>query len=116
MSTTIEQIKQNALEELEERFKAEPDMDYPEDMVSEIADSSVPVYTFELAQIAQSSMDVMLHENELPPAFDGTPTVTNLIATAVYEIVQEDLYEKLYELQQEHEEQQDNEKGMDSTL
>jgi len=108
MSTTIEQIKQNALEELEERFKAEPDMSYPEDMVHEIADSSVPVYTFELAQVAQSSLDVMLHENELPPAFDGSPTVTNLIATAIYELVQEELYEKLYELQQEHANQQDD--------
>jgi len=107
MSITIEQIKSDALEELEDRFKAEPDMAYPEDMVSEISDSSVPVYTFELAQIAQSSMDVMLHDNELPPAFDGTPTVTNLIATAIYELVQEVLYERLYELQQEYEEQQE---------
>ena len=106
MSTTIEQIKQSALDELEERFSAEPDMPYPEDMVSEIADSSVPVYTYELAQVAQASMDVLLHENELPPAFDGSPTVTNLIATAIYELVQESLYERLYELQQEHE--QDN--------
>jgi len=103
--STIEQIKSDALEELEERFKAEPDMPYPEDMVHEIADSSVPVYTYELAKIAQASIDVMLHENELPPAFDGTPTVTNQIATAIYEIVQEGLYEKLNELQQEHEAQ-----------
>jgi len=107
MSTTIEQIKSIAMEELEERFKAEPDMPYPEDMVHEIADSSVPVYTYELAKIAQASIDVMLHENELPPAFDGTPTVTNQIATAIYEIVQEELYEKLNELQQEHEAEQE---------
>jgi len=100
---TIEQIKSNALEELEERFGAEPDMNYPEDMVHEIADGSVPIYTCDLAKVAQTSMDVMLHENELPPAFDGMPTITNQIATAIYEIVQEELYEKLYELQQEHE-------------
>jgi len=101
--STIEQIKSDALRELEERFKAEPDMPYPEDMVHEIADSSVPVYTYELAKVAQASMDVMLHENELPPAFDGAPTITNQIATAIYEIVQQELYDKLYELQQEHE-------------
>jgi len=110
--STIEQIKSDALEELEERFQAEPDMLYPEDMVSEIADSSVPVYTYELAKVAQASMDVLLHENELPPAFDGTPTITNQIATAIYELVQEDLYEKLHELQQEHEAQQ----GQDSAM
>lgn len=108
--STIEQIKSDALEELEARFKDEPDIQYPEDMVSEIADCSVPVYTYELAKIAQSSIDVMLHENELPPAFDGTPTVTNQIATAIYEIVQEELYEKLQELQNEHEASQ--EEGM----
>jgi len=111
--STIEQIKTDALEELEERFKAEPDMPYPEDMVSEIADSSVPVYTYELAKIAQESMDVLLHENELPPAFDGTPTITNQIATAIYEIVQEDLYEKLNELQQEYEAQQEDNNEME---
>jgi len=105
--SSIEQIKLDALEELEERFKAEPDMQYPEGMVSEIADSSVPVYTYELAKIAQASIDVLTHENELPPAFDGAPTITNQIATAIYEIVQEELYEKLNELQQEHEEQQE---------
>jgi len=103
--STIEQIKSVALAELEERFKSEPDMAYPEDMVHEIADGSVPVYTYELAKVAQASMDVMLHENELPPAFDGSPTVTNQIATAIYEIVQEELYERLYEFQQEHEAQ-----------
>ena len=113
--STIEQIKAVALEELNERFKAEPDMAYPEDMVSEIADSSVPVYTYELAQIAQSSMDVMLHENELPPAFDGSPTVTNLIATAIYELVQEVLYERLNELHQEYEEQQEQDNDIDFT-
>ncbi len=103
--STIEEIKADALEELEERFKAEPDMQYPEDMVSEIADSSVPVYTHDLITVAQNSVDVMYHENELGPAFGGEPTIPNIIATAIYEIVQENLYEKLYELQQEHEEQ-----------
>jgi len=115
MSTTIEQIKEIALEELEERFKAEPDMAYPEDMVSEIADSSVPVYTYDLAQVAQSSMDVLLHENELPPAFDGSPTVTNLIATAIYELVQEALYERLHTLQQDYEQQQEQDNDIDFT-
>jgi len=111
--STIEEIKATAISELEERFKADPEMQYPEDMVSEIADSSVPVYTYELAQVAQSSMDVMLHENELPPAFDGTPTITNQVATAIYELVQESLYEKLQELQQEHEAEQDTEVELD---
>jgi len=109
MSTTIEQIKEIAVEELEERFKAEPDMQYPEDMATEITDNSVPVYTHELITIAQNSREVLCHENELPPAFDGTATIPNIIATAIYEIVQERLYERLYELQQEHENELDDE-------
>jgi len=109
--STIEEIKATAISELEERFKTDPEMQYPEDMVSEIADSSVPVYTYELAQVAQSSMDVMLHENELPPAFDGTPTITNQIATAIYEIVQEKIFERLQELQNDYE--ADQEEGME---
>ena len=114
MSTNFEQIKEIALEELSERFKAEPDMTYPEDMVSEIADSSVPIYTNELAEVAQSSMEVLQHQNELPPAFDGSPTVSNLIATAIYELVQEALYERLNELQQEYEEQQEQDNDMEA--
>ena len=110
--STIEEIKATALEELEERFKAEPDMQYPEDMASEITDSSVPVYTHELITIAQNSAEVMHHENELPPAFDGEPTIPNIIATAIYEIVQESLYGRLYELQKEHENEQDNDMDM----
>jgi hypothetical protein len=34
---------------MNEKFRAEPDMQYPEDMVNETADGSVPVYTCELA-------------------------------------------------------------------
>jgi hypothetical protein len=106
--STIEEIKATALEELEERFKAEPDIE-----ISELADSSVPVYTHELITIAQNSTDVMYHENELGPAFDGTPTIPNIIATAIYEIVQETLYEKLYELQQEYEAEQEQEETLE---
>jgi len=110
--STIEEVKRNALEELEERFKAEPDMQYPEDMIAEISDC-IPVYTHELITIAQNSTEVMYHENELGPAFDGTPTIPNLIATAIYEIVQETLYEKLYELQQEYESEQEKEETLE---
>jgi len=110
--STIEEIKSTALEELEERFKEEPDMQYPEDMVSELSDSSVPVYTHELITIAQNSTEVMYHENELPPAFGGEHTIPNIIATAIYEIVQENLYERLHELQQEYEAEQDNDMDM----
>ena len=112
--STIEQITLDALDELNERFMAEPEMPYPEDLVSEIADSSVPIYTYELAQVAQSSIELLLHENELPPAFDGTPTVTNQIVTAIYEKDQESLYERLDVLQKEYENQQSDE--MDMTL
>jgi len=95
--TSLRDIIAAAKEELTETFSQ--DDIYPEDRVHEIADSSVPVYTYELTQLASDS-DIAFHENELPPAFDGTPTIANIVATAIYELVSEALYQALYELQE----------------
>lgn len=95
--TTIQQIIIAAKEELAEQFS---EAQYPEDLVHEIADSHVPIYYHELAELA-SDPEVFHHENELGPAFDGTPTLANIVATAAYELISEALSQKLYELQNE---------------
>jgi len=86
-----------AKEELEEQY--DTDLQYPEDLCCEIADQAVPIYSHELAELA-SDPEIFHHENELPPAFTGEPTLNNIIATAVYEIVSDAIFSHLYELQQ----------------
>ena len=96
---TIQQIISDAKEELRTQF---PDAEYPEDLIHEIADSSVPIYSHDLMKLA-SDPDIFFHENELPPAFGGEPTLNNITATAIYELVSEALFELLSELQEEAE-------------
>jgi len=101
MKLSIERIKSIALEELDERLKLEPDTLISEnvaDIVHEIAGGSVPVYDNRLIEIAQNSIEVMTHENDLPPSNDGSSTTPNIIATSIYEIVQETLFHRLNEL------------------
>jgi len=93
----LNEIISAAKEELEEQF--DTDLQYPEDLCTEIADQSVPIYSHELASLA-SDPEIFHHENELPPAFSGEPTLNNIIATAVYEIVSDAVFSHLYELQQ----------------
>ena len=58
------------------------------DLATEIADSNVPVYTYELAQWgAHNVNELMLAEPDIGPAFDGAPTPTNIIAANIYEAI-----------------------------
>lgn len=71
-----------------------------QDTVHEIADSCVPVYTNDLLDIAATDNRVGVDEPELGPAFDGSPTPTNIIAANIYERLTEALYERANELEQ----------------
>ena len=73
----------------------------PGDTVSEVADSSVPVYTGDLMQLAANTLSLAVDEPECGPAFDGTPTPVNIIAANVYEALTADLYEYATELKEE---------------
>ncbi|WP_167631397.1 hypothetical protein [Mariprofundus ferrooxydans] len=97
---TLQEIIQGAKDDLINEF--DPDDQYPEDRLTEIADSAVPIYTHDLMTLS-SEPDIFFHENELGPAFDGSPTLANITATAIYELVSQALYETLYELQAEAE-------------
>jgi hypothetical protein len=77
---------------------------YPEDVVHEFADSAVPVYTWDIMQMAANNTSLATDEPELGPAFDGSPTPANIIAANIYEHVAGELYTALYEWQKEQEE------------
>ncbi len=74
---------------------------YPEDILHEIADTSVPVYTSSLMDMAADNIGLAVDEPELGPAFDGSPTPVNIIAANVFEALQQVAYEEWQAIQAE---------------
>ena len=103
MNDDIYERRQNAIEELDEEFYNDPDQDL-DDMIFELADQAVPVYTSDILQAAADHSDFALLEPDIGPAFDGSPTPVNIIAANIYEFFTNELYEEYYRLQEEYKE------------
>ena len=63
------------------------------DWIHEIADSSVPVYTYDIMECAMEDMSLATDVPEIGPAFDGSQTAANIIASNIYEKVCNYLYD-----------------------
>ena len=70
------------------------------DLLHEIADSYVPVYHSTLLDLAAKHNDLGTDIPEIGPAFDGSPTPTNIIAANVYEHLIMELHTAIEELGQ----------------
>jgi len=113
MTNTIEALITEAKEELKDGWK---DADYPEDLCAEIADSSIPVYYNQVAEIGASDLNLMTEEPELGAAsgsnYKGMQnTAVAFIAANIYERLSNELGQYLNELQEEaesEEEEDDN--------
>jgi hypothetical protein len=92
------QIVEDAKCELREWRDDHPDDDEPHDVIHEIADGSVPVYTAELLRLAADNIHLAVDEPELGPAngcnFDGTPSPINIIAANIFEHIEQALWEE----------------------
>ena len=64
-----------------------------QDWIHEVADSCVPVYTYNILECAMEDMNLATCEPEIGPAFDGSQTAANIIAANIYEKVCNHLYE-----------------------
>jgi hypothetical protein len=96
------------LEDARDTLKNEYDLldaQYPTDMIAEVADSSVPVYTADLLEYGSANWDLMTEEPELGPAFDGSPTPINIIAANIYEAISNHLHAELDTILEELEEE-----------
>lgn len=78
-----------------------PSHDEPHDVIHEIADGCVPVYTSELLQLAAESNGLAIDTPELGPAFDGAPTPANIIAANVFEAIEAELWEEWRQIEAE---------------
>ncbi|KKK64782.1 hypothetical protein LCGC14_2980710 [marine sediment metagenome] len=82
--TTLYGLERGVRDEVRERSKELLEDVCPEDTLTEIADGWVPIYTYNILQVAADNMDMATLEPELGPAFDGTPTPINIIAANIY--------------------------------
>ena len=106
--TTLREILNDAADELRDQWS---DLSHRErrdlDVIHEIADSNVPIYTSDLLEVAAADISMACNEPELGPAFDGSPTPTNIIAANIYEALTDHLYGIANELQKEYDEEDD---------
>ena len=99
---TLEGIIKDACQSLRNAYDI-ANVTEPHDIIHEIADGAVPVYTGDLMELAARNNDLALTEPELGPAFDGTPTPVNIIAANVFEAVEAGLWEEWREIEEERE-------------
>lgn len=98
----MDEIIKAAEEELEERLRDYPDEDV-HDVIHEIADSHVPVYTADIIDCAADDNSLATDEPELGPAFGGEPTPVNIIAANIYERLTQALHEAAERFEEEDE-------------
>jgi hypothetical protein len=106
----------SAREDLRERWtqyrdEFGPQQDEPSDVIHEIADGAVPVYTRQLLELALDDLSLATDEPELGPAFDGSPTPANVIAANVYEALCADLWDAWTALKADDERTEDGEQS-----
>ena len=81
-----ENLIESAIDELQERFVGEEDE--IDDIIAEIADNNIPIYTYDLLQYASNNFDLIQ-----PSDLQGDePSVTSIIQANIYEILTEELY------------------------
>jgi len=107
---TLTAVEQEARDELRDRwtnYREDFAAGCESDVIHEIADSCVPVYTSQLLELANEDNGLATEEPELGPAFDGTPTPVNIIAANIYERLTAALWDALREFENEETEQAD---------
>lgn len=108
MADTLDDLIKNAVEELEEEYRANGDDRYFEDRLHEIADNAVPVYHRQIIDIGTSDYSLFTDVPELGPAYDGEANALNYLAANIYERVYNALSQRLQELRDEEEEDDDS--------
>lgn len=100
----LDTIIADAIAELEEQMRNGCD---PDEIISEITDSAVPVYNYDILDIIRENSNLWAVESEIGPAFDGSITVVNVAAGVIYEAIEEALHFAVYEIRADLEEEQE---------
>ena len=91
-----EDLIEGAIEDLQEEIKKDYTENY-DDLISEIADNNIPIYTYDLLQYASNNFD-LIEPNDL--CLDSA-RVTETITANIYEVLTEALYEYINEQNEE---------------
>ena len=91
-----EDLIEGAIEDLQEEIKKDYTENY-DDLISEIADNNIPIYTYDLLQYASNNFD-LIQPSELQRF---NPSVVNIIQANIYEVLTEALYEYINEQNEE---------------
>ena len=82
---------EEAKEELRDRLKEEEIEiklgNETQDILSEIADNNIPIYTYDLLQYASNNFDL----NEPSDLCSDNPSVTQIITANIYELITQEL-------------------------
>ena len=89
--TTLQELVDGAIDELKDQAPEARDIG---DLIHEIADWWVPIYTHTILEVASRRIRLAFEEPELWPAFNGKPTPVNLIAGNIYEAIVEALRQR----------------------
>ena len=88
-----EDLIESAIDELQERLEEIDSSTHKffiqeDDIIAEIADNNIPIYTYDLLQYASNNFDLIQ-----PSDLQGDePSVTSIIQANIYEILTEELY------------------------
>ena len=86
-----EDLIESAIDELQDRLEDEEVLSgayYTDDLIAEIADNNIPIYTYDLLQYASNNFD-LLQPTDLAGEY---PNVDKIIQANIYEILTEELY------------------------
>ena len=89
-----EDLVKGAIEELVERLKynEEDEKQYETyDLIHEVADNNIPIYTYDLLQYASNNFD-LIQPSELT---SDNPDVTQIISMNIYELLTDELYQHI---------------------
>ena len=90
-----EDLVKGAIEELEERLKEEDiKVEYSgaydtDDLITEVADNNIPIYTYDLLQYASNNFD-LIEPSELA---SDNPSVISIITANIFELLANELHE-----------------------
>ena len=92
----MQDLYDQAIEELQDRLKEagygindQFGRDYIDDVIHEVADGNVPIYTYDLLQYASNNFD-LIEPNDL---CSENANVTQIISANIYELITEKLYD-----------------------
>ena len=89
-----EDLVKDAIEELKDRLEEIDSSTHKffiqeDDIIAEIADNNIPIYTYDLLQYASNNFDL----NEPSDLCSDNPSVTQIITANIYELLTQELYD-----------------------